>query len=133
MSEFEDGKLSISLDPVITGTSSSPPSPVRSGLTPVSSGMRRSKHNKRVSFTPDTHIPLDDNLALTITSHAYTKDLGYTQYNIDVSTCKYLGFLHIYIQLNKVFVQLMFLRIQNTQLKCTAYNMYNIISDCILI
>lgn len=43
------------------------------------------RSNKKVSFAADTVMPRDDNLALSITKHAYTKDLGYTQYTVDVS------------------------------------------------
>eukprot|EP01031_Cornospumella_fuschlensis_P030230 gene30230-36533_t len=41
-----------------------------------------SKRNKKVSFSADTALPRDDNIALSITKHAYTKELGYTQYTI---------------------------------------------------
>lgn len=46
---------------------------------------RRSEKGKKVSFTADTVIPKDNNIALSITRHAYTKELGYTKYTIEVS------------------------------------------------
>lgn len=45
----------------------------------------RSRRLKKVSFAADTLVPRENNLALSITKHAYTKELGYTQYTVDVS------------------------------------------------
>lgn len=39
---------------------------------------------KSVTFASDTYIPRGDNIALTIIRHLYTKELGYTQYHIQV-------------------------------------------------
>lgn len=39
---------------------------------------------KYVSFTLDTVFPGDHNIALSITKHLYTKEVGYTQYHIQM-------------------------------------------------
>lgn len=39
---------------------------------------------KKVSFAAGTTLPKEDHLALSITKHLYTKELGYTQYHIQV-------------------------------------------------
>lgn len=44
------------------------------------------KGGKKVSFAADTILPKDDNFALSITKHLYTRELGYTQYHIQVTT-----------------------------------------------
>jgi hypothetical protein len=40
--------------------------------------------SKKVSFSADTIMPKEDNMALSITKHLYTRELGYTQYHIQV-------------------------------------------------
>jgi hypothetical protein len=42
------------------------------------------KSKKSVTFSADTIVPREDNIALTIIRHLYTKELGYTQYHIQV-------------------------------------------------
>lgn len=41
---------------------------------------------KTVRFTPDTLVRRDNSVATTISKHVYEKDLGYTQYHIQVGT-----------------------------------------------
>lgn len=43
------------------------------------------KTRKSVHFSADTVVPREDNIALTIIRHMYTKELGYTQYHIQVT------------------------------------------------
>lgn len=49
----------------------------------VDSTMQK-KISKKVSFAEGTIIPKEDHLALSITKHLYTKELGYTQYHIQM-------------------------------------------------
>lgn len=42
------------------------------------------KSKRSVTFAADTTVPREDNIALTIIRHLYTKELGYTQYHIQV-------------------------------------------------
>lgn len=42
---------------------------------------------KSVRFTPDTLVRRENTVATTISKHVYDKDLGYTQYHIQVDFC----------------------------------------------
>lgn len=61
--------------------------------SPASSNRRSIK--KTVTFSADTMLPREDHLALSITKHLYTRELGYTQYHIQVMS--YLFFFLILI------------------------------------
>jgi hypothetical protein len=79
--EEQDRPKIESLTPTDLTSNSNSPSPL---VSP--SETKRRSGGKKVSFSADTFVPLDDNIALSITKHAYTKDLGCTQYSVDVST-----------------------------------------------
>ncbi len=40
---------------------------------------------KIVRFTPDTLVRRENSIATTISKHIYEKDLGYTQYHVQVT------------------------------------------------
>ena len=75
---------------VLSSSVSSPPgkkSPLKAG-------------KKTVSFSADTIMPKEDNFALSITKHLYTRELGYTQYHIQVRSYRIVSAIRfLYISL----------------------------------
>eukprot|EP00599_Poterioochromonas_sp_BG-1_P006706 CAMPEP_0173145100 /NCGR_PEP_ID=MMETSP1105-20130129/7610_1 /TAXON_ID=2985 /ORGANISM="Ochromonas sp., Strain BG-1" /LENGTH=492 /DNA_ID=CAMNT_0014058873 /DNA_START=16 /DNA_END=1497 /DNA_ORIENTATION=- len=56
---------------------------IPSALSSPANSNRRSM-KKSVTFSADTILPREDHLALSITKHLYTRELGFTQYHIQL-------------------------------------------------